>query len=298
MANVARQRNQFQIAMSIFGALSVCVCTLVIVVILAYNKHRYSLRERIILGLMVANIVYSAASIVPTWYVDLDTCVYPLSQVAAAWTRSVWLWGKYWMVAYEVMIVCISIIALRTGKSTVPSRAETAAHTLSLLVGATAFAVFAAAAVPNSAQQDKDLSLSSSIEQELDALNASNQSGSITNQTRYVQLSEELTVIKDNLTTAAAEYFAYCALSVRIWIGPLVLSLLLWVASRVMYSALVRDWNHEFRNAEHMWLTSQEKSEFVHVRRQVGVSFKSHYSQCIFNSTDFSHVHAISMKYY
>ena len=63
-----QEGNRMAVATAVFGCLSVVVCLCVLAVILGYKKDRYAFRERILFGLMCANIVYAAANIAPVWY--------------------------------------------------------------------------------------------------------------------------------------------------------------------------------------------------------------------------------------
>lgn len=95
----AHTANAYTISISAFGCASVILCTCVVLVIVAYNKERRSLRERIILGLMFANITFSLANVVPANYVQPNTCAPLVSGMTVLWTQSIWFGGKYTMVS-------------------------------------------------------------------------------------------------------------------------------------------------------------------------------------------------------
>jgi hypothetical protein len=49
--------NRLVVATSVVGAVSVAACLVVVLAIVAYSKDVYSLRDRIVVGLMIANAV-------------------------------------------------------------------------------------------------------------------------------------------------------------------------------------------------------------------------------------------------
>lgn len=107
--------NKLSIATITFGAISILSCISVILVIFAYKKDQRLLRERIIVGLMCANILYSAGNTAPMFLVYERDCTSVLSEAQTVWVRAVWLCGKYWIVCYEIFIVGTAVHALRNG---------------------------------------------------------------------------------------------------------------------------------------------------------------------------------------
>ena len=113
--NVNRE-NKWIIVTSVFGGISLIVCFCVVAVIIAHKKDQFYLRERIILGLMAANILYSGANLVPTRFIT-DVCknefVVPIGYQDVS--RGMWFWGKYWMVrAIRISHFCIFEMSMYT----------------------------------------------------------------------------------------------------------------------------------------------------------------------------------------
>lgn len=96
-----RLSSQYAIATSVFGGVSMVICMGVIAVILAYKKEKSSLRERIIFGLMMVNIMYSIANLLPSQYYK-DDCNLLFSTEQDIWIRGVWIWAKYSMVCWQI----------------------------------------------------------------------------------------------------------------------------------------------------------------------------------------------------
>lgn len=231
--------NPMAIATILFGLISVVACVGVIIVILAYKKDLHYLRERIILGIMCANVVYSASNLAPAHLANPKTCAYALSLEEAAWTRSVWIWGKYWMVCYEIMIVGTSIVALHFGLSTLPKRIEVMAHLCCFLSGITAFIVFATKMVPNNSQSD------SLFDQYVGGYHV------------YVLIDSNATAkdreFQEKMTPLFNNYTSFLTWMIRIWLIPLGIALVLWLLSRYMYHRLIQFSKSSFEGAQKGW---------------------------------------------
>eukprot|EP00041_Stephanoeca_diplocostata_P038422 m.1515197 g.1515197 ORF g.1515197 m.1515197 type:complete len:434 (-) comp25216_c0_seq3:5680-6981(-) len=233
------QGNPMAYTTIFFGLISVVACMSVIVVVIAYKKDLYYLRERIILGIMCANVVYSASNLSPAHVANPNTCEYALSLEEAAWTRSVWIWGKYWMVCYEIMIVATSMVALKFGLSALPKRIELLAHILCFTSGLMAFILFATKMIPNNTRSD------SLFEEYIGGYHV------------YVLIDNNSTVrdreFREKLTPLFNSYTNYLTWMIRMWLVPLGVALILWLVSRYMYHRLVRFSNGAFANAQTEW---------------------------------------------
>ena len=89
---------------SAFGALGIVGCICVMWVIYGYGKDRRSIRDRILIGIFMSNLVYSIANAAPNnlvgeatgrpcghWVID----PVPGEYKATCSLRGLWMWGKY-----------------------------------------------------------------------------------------------------------------------------------------------------------------------------------------------------------
>eukprot|EP00035_Acanthoeca_spectabilis_P007620 m.139478 g.139478 ORF g.139478 m.139478 type:complete len:1141 (-) comp14018_c0_seq2:130-3552(-) len=136
--------NSIVIATSVVGGVSVAACLLVISAITAHRHSANSIRDRIVVGMMLANVVYSIGSCIPvnllsaqsnseTYHLPTDTV-----RIGRAW----WFGGKYSLVCFELYIIAASLRALVAGVGGVRPWVEAALHVACSLVGAAAFTAF------------------------------------------------------------------------------------------------------------------------------------------------------------
>jgi hypothetical protein len=140
-----RTVNKIVLATVTVGAVSAVACLAAVLVILAYSKDEHFLRERIILGLMCANFVYSLANTVPSD--ELHTGNLSCGQLVLQFSttrmsRAVWFLGKFTLIFFEIFLVGVSILALKTGKRAVSRRAEITMHSMCVLGGVAALVGF------------------------------------------------------------------------------------------------------------------------------------------------------------
>jgi hypothetical protein len=137
--------NRIVIATSIIGGLSILPCLAVVAVIVAYGKDRIFIRDRITIGIMVSNAVYSLSNAIPIGLLDTSP-LYCGNRVVSFATqklgRSLWFGGKYALLFYEGFILLASIHALKWGVRTLNWRVEGALHAACVCGGIIAFAVF------------------------------------------------------------------------------------------------------------------------------------------------------------
>jgi len=78
------------------GALSLVSAFAVLAVIFGYRKDCRSLRERILLGVFIGNIIYSLVNTIPISLeqTGANTCGNPVYGGAQAAVRGFWFWGK------------------------------------------------------------------------------------------------------------------------------------------------------------------------------------------------------------
>jgi hypothetical protein len=133
------------LATALVGGVSAAVCLAVVATIWAHERDRVSLRDRIVVDLMVANTVYSTANAIPLNAVsnDIQTCGRQvLSFAVVRFGRAWWFCGKFGLVACELFILVASIRALVRRPSALPVRTEMGLHLACVAVAALAFAVF------------------------------------------------------------------------------------------------------------------------------------------------------------
>eukprot|EP00041_Stephanoeca_diplocostata_P003303 m.33319 g.33319 ORF g.33319 m.33319 type:complete len:409 (-) comp14226_c0_seq1:534-1760(-) len=224
--------NRYAITTMSFGAISIAGCLCVVLVILAFKKDQQYLRERIILGLMFANISYSAANTTPLFFANTQTCTYHLSQVDSMWARGAWVFGKYCMVCYEIFIMSTSVYTLRTGTK-VPLRAEVGAHVSCGLVGLIAFTMWVVLQKPVSTRFDDF------HQQLLTAIKDQNHSKQAL---LHSEMDSQIEHAQRNLGGM-----------LRVWLLPLFVSMLLWITSRYLYHRLCVQWHLDYVQALKRW---------------------------------------------
>jgi hypothetical protein len=138
--------NVIVFATAAVGGASAASCFAVAATIVAHGHDRVSMRDRIVVGLMMANAVYSTANAIPlnalrTDVVDCGRLA--MSFDAIRFGRAWWFCGKYGLVGFELFVLGASICAMRRGFTTaVPRCAEATAHAACCALAALAFAVF------------------------------------------------------------------------------------------------------------------------------------------------------------
>lgn len=137
--------NEIVIATAVVGGLSVIACLVVIVQIIAHGRDAIAMRDRIIVGIMIANSIYSSANAIPlnlvhTGFINCGASVLHFSTVR--YGRACWFGGKYGMVFLEIMIVGTSIASLRRGAGSLRPRVEATLLLACLVGGLSAFAGF------------------------------------------------------------------------------------------------------------------------------------------------------------
>jgi hypothetical protein len=130
---------------SFIGGVSVLSCLTAITVIVVHGRQRVSMRARIIIGLMIANAIYSSAYVIPMNLLsaDFQSCgTFTLSAASIRVARAWWFCGKYSILTFELFMVAASIWALERGARTMPGRVEAALHMLCITGGVAAFLGF------------------------------------------------------------------------------------------------------------------------------------------------------------
>lgn len=137
--------NAIVLATSIVGGVSVVVCLMVVVAIIAHGHDRVSMRDRIIVGMMIANAVYSSANAIPLNRLGTHgaNCGYlALGFDAIRFGRAWYFGGKYMLVCFELLILGASLWALVRGGQAVRTGFEVVLHSGCVLGGVFAFVGF------------------------------------------------------------------------------------------------------------------------------------------------------------
>ena len=152
-AEAHETQNRLVWVRCVFAWLSVLVCLAVLSVGYAHGKDRRSLRNRIVVGLFLANAFFSLGLMVPTRaYVCEENGAWVESALDTARNHAGLIGfvyaGKYWTVTYEVFIVLASVASLRSGSVNISRRAEIAGHTVCFLTFVITYGIFFGTALP------------------------------------------------------------------------------------------------------------------------------------------------------
>jgi hypothetical protein len=137
--------NSIVFATAMVGGASAAACIWVATTIVAHGHDRVSMRDRVVVGLMITNALYSVANAIPlnalrAGVIDCGRLAMSFDTIRLG--RALWFCGKYGLVSFELLILGASIHALLRGMSFVPPRTEAAMHAACYAVAAAAFAVF------------------------------------------------------------------------------------------------------------------------------------------------------------
>jgi serine/threonine protein kinase len=216
------------------GGASAAICVWVIATIVAHGRDRASMRDRIVVGLMLANAVYSTANAIPlnALHTDVDACgQLAMSFDAIRFGRAWWFCGKYGLVSFELLIVGTSIRALLQGLSAVPRRAEAMLHALCVIVALAAFVAFYAVCA--------DINTS--------GYNSAVETEAFTNARNHASAADDF---DDDTPTVAAsqrfdagrsEYDALVRNMLVAWDVLVGVAVALWIVLRLMYVHALRE---------------------------------------------------------
>jgi hypothetical protein len=147
--------NKIVFMTSVVGGISVAGCLLVVLVIVAHSKDVHSARARIVVGLILANCVYSAVNAVPLNELrtgPVDCGQLKMSFEAIRLGRAWWYGGKFALVGYEMMILGTSIWALTRGARAFRGWIEIGLHCMCVALGVGALVGFYIACAAINAQ--------------------------------------------------------------------------------------------------------------------------------------------------
>ena len=225
--------NAIVFATAMVGGASAAACLAVAMAIVAHSRDRVSMRDRIVVGLMLTNALYSTANTIPLNALHsgiVDCGRLAMSFEAIRFGRALWFCGKYGLVSFELFIMLASIRALQRGISAVSRRAEAAMHTVCWCLAVTAFAVFCA--------------LCARIDTDGYAVSMENEA--YTNAYNHAGANDDL---DDDVPSVAAsfsfengrrEYDALVRDMLVAWDALVGLAVVLWIVLRVMHHHALR----------------------------------------------------------
>eukprot|EP00040_Diaphanoeca_grandis_P039982 m.260845 g.260845 ORF g.260845 m.260845 type:complete len:525 (+) comp40763_c0_seq1:322-1896(+) len=206
-----------QIAEVFFGFVGMVGCLSVLLILYAFNKDKRSLSDRIVIGLFVANFLFSVANIVQpisTMHRAAGSgseCwaeVYKLPSRTLNSSLSFWVGAKFAIVCYEIFLVGASLVALQSGSINIQKRWEVLSHMACFTV---AIAVMVTIGVHN------------------DVIHANHPDD-------YGRQSRDM-----------------LSVVMVFWTSLLAIVFVLWICQRVYLGTLMHTWKHSLKNARLQW---------------------------------------------
>eukprot|EP00035_Acanthoeca_spectabilis_P011822 m.208487 g.208487 ORF g.208487 m.208487 type:complete len:680 (-) comp15455_c0_seq1:2958-4997(-) len=235
------------VATSAVGNISVLACIAVILLVVAYDDHKKTLRSRSIIGLMASNVLYSLGNSIPPLYLTRNPvdCAYnELTFVLQRWERSLWVCGKFGSVLYELFIIGASTRALMTGAQ-LSAWTEGTMHFGCAAGAAMAFAAFY---IPVSKIDETE--------------NRSNMFKALRNNFEHLGPSDDLN--DDNtfgaliaFTNSRTHFNDVLQNFLLAWNAFLGLALLMWLIFRWKYLQLHWAWRREMTSSEELESTDE-----------------------------------------
>jgi hypothetical protein len=265
--------NTIVLATAIVGGISAGACLAVVAFMLIRGLHRESMRDRIVMGLMLANAVFSTANAIPVG--RLKSNFVNCGQVALTFDeirfgRAWWFGGSYALVCFEGFILVVSIRALSRGVQAVPFRTEMMAHILCVLGGLAAFGVFYIRCAEINAA----------------GYNSVAQSETVSNARNFVSRDDDIDDKAPSESAGhrfAAEQGQYNQLEqhmLQAWLGLLGVAIALWLVLRWSHRRMLAAWatvNAESKTAEMAdeWAATR-RSKWHALRRELAMQRKAH----------------------
>lgn len=140
-----RLLNGLVVATSVVGGTAVLLTLLAVTAILAHRRHVAALRDRILVGLMLANMVYSIANVIPLALVSEEegSCGQLfLSFSVIRSGRALWFGGKFGILGFEFAIITASLFCFLSGGQALRNSTEVVMYTGCLALGVAAFVAF------------------------------------------------------------------------------------------------------------------------------------------------------------
>jgi hypothetical protein len=253
------------LATTIFGGVGVVGCLWVVLVILAHRRDRSSLRERIMIGLMMVNAFYSSANVLPLN--QLRTNTLDCGQLALSFNvirsgRAWWFAAKYALVALEMVIIGTSVWVLRRESRAVPRVMEAAMFIACACLGGGAFAWFyVRCAEINRA-----------------GYNQRSEHDAMSSHLGHTSLSDDLDDDSSGMLTSATVRFdhgraAYDDLiqsMLLVWDGLLGVAVLMWTALQITYRQSLGSWRSRYDEV----VTAENEDDWALTRRSVWLSHR------------------------
>ena len=208
-------------------AVGALLCGWAILHIYAYRRDVRSLATRLVLGMLLANLVFAVACVASTRVLHLSGPLCGHFVVGGArhadvvphcFPDALKVFGVWTTTMYELMMVLLSIHTLRSGSGNVPQRAERALHTLCVVAG---FAALLGYYFWCRDLELREAAIIAAVDYKVKALSASQH--------------EELVKLDR----------AFNSLSGTLWglaLGPAALATLGWIYQRMLYRELLKDW--------------------------------------------------------
>jgi hypothetical protein len=239
--------NKVVLATSIVGGVSVVACSWIILSLVAYGRDLVSLRDRLIIGLMVSNCVYSGANAIPmgSMYTDEIHCgQLKLSLETIRLGRAFWFGGKFGLVCYEILVLGVSIVALQRGSRYVTTRFEAGLHSVCVGGGFAAFAAFFVlcknimASGYNDATQSRALSPYT-----MDYANVDDDQNDLVPGAPFSL----------RFDSARGRFDSLEQTMLQVWLGLLGVAIATWLGLRWKFLRLGKAWRHRRISAESQW---------------------------------------------
>ena len=225
--------NAVVFATSMVGGVSAVACLAVAATIVAHRRDRVSMRDRIVVGLMMANAVYSTANAIPLNALRTSVIHYgrlAMSFDAIRFGRAWWFCGKYGLVSFELVILGASIQALLGGMSAVSARTEAATYAACCAIAALAFAVFYALC---SAINADGYNLNAENEAYTNAYNHASANDDLDDDEPSVSASETYTSARDAYDNLVRDMLVVWDVVVGVAVG-------LWIVVRALHHYALR----------------------------------------------------------
>jgi hypothetical protein len=226
--DAVRDINTIVLATTVVGGASVVACLMVVAAIVAHGRARVSMRDRIVVGMMLANTVYSSANAIPLN--SLATHVADCGELALGFGtirfgRAWWFGGKFGLVCFEVFILGASIQALARGGRAVKPLTEAVLHGLCAIGGISAFVGFY---IKCSEINDRGFNKVTQLEVKTDAYNYMNLDD---DQNDHTPGNEA----RARFVQGRTEYNTLVQHMLQVWDVMVFMAIVLWVGLRWAY---------------------------------------------------------------
>lgn len=249
--------NRIVTATAVVGVASAVACLIVILLLVAHSRDLVSMRDRIIIGLMVANVVYSIGNTIPlnrlrTGETDCGRVFLSFAQIRFG--RAWWFAGKYSLVFFEIFILGASIWALLRG-ATLARRAEVAYHTICIIAGVIAFVTF-----DTRCREINNAGFNAEVQAEA-------QNGAVHNLDLADDHDDDAagTTSAHQFDAARSDFAKLEQGMLQAWVGCLGVAIALWLYLRVAYTRALGRWRSLLAESK----TAETGDEWAETRRSM-----------------------------